>query len=488
MTTLNPFSRLSTPFLDLADLAHEPAEPTPWAFANLLAPGLTLLTGDAFSGKTSLAYHLMLRVALGLNAFDGASDMSSNSGRATFLGLDSSSNHLSSLAKRFLAAHPGISLPTNIRINNTQKPLTTEEGLQELYEEFISHPDQRLFVIDNLTSLRHLFKGRDRKLFAFLRTIAESQQVCIMIVHTSRVTPSLVSAVDTHLHLKRYAISNFYQLTIRGKMLTSTTRQLYCPVSGINFRLLTTQELFGLTAHSAQRSMRRERVEVLRVFAAFGPAALTPSQIAAALDVDIETIKIILRPMVRTHLLVSPKRFHYQLSPTIKPLLNAILEQHTFLQPLAVSMLPQPSESEIQAAKKLTASISAKQTSAKTRNKRKAAALKLENASESPMAGSVPPGTHRKDAQGDMHLPHLEIATQAHEDYTISESPSEEPILSEADPRNQSASDVSRHTRDQQRKDKQKGQQKNSRQGRKQSSLRRANRVKPVLILAQPNQ
>lgn len=78
-------------------------------------------------------------------------------------------------------------------ITNTWHALTPEEGLKELRGWFDLYPDKRLLVIDNLVDLRTLFKGNDRKLFSLLRSMAEQENISILLLHTCRASSPLVS-------------------------------------------------------------------------------------------------------------------------------------------------------------------------------------------------------------------------------------------------------------------------------------------------------
>jgi hypothetical protein len=129
-----------------------------WAIPNLLSPGLTLLTGETRSGKTSLAYQLMMSVGAGQSALDGTSEFTATPGTVFYLGLDLSASRLDDMRLRFQAACPDTTLPGNVMITNTWHALTPEEGLKELRGWFDLYPDKRLLVIDNLVALRTLFK------------------------------------------------------------------------------------------------------------------------------------------------------------------------------------------------------------------------------------------------------------------------------------------------------------------------------------------
>lgn len=349
MSTEHPFTRPFQPFRSLAKLPPTRIDAASWPIPDVLPPGLTLLTGESYSGKTSLAYQLALCAAQGRSAFHEDDETERPPRHVLFLGLDSSSDHLGSLAQRYLDLHPETALPEQMYVTNTWKELTPEEGLAELQAEFDSHPDVCLFVIDNLANLRTLFRGNDRKLFALLRSLAEQRGIGILLLHSAKASTPLVTYVDHHLHLKRLAISCYYHLDAVGHLLAPTAYQLYCPSNGIDFQLVNRDEEYALATHGGQRMPTPERMALLSVFEICDKEVLTPSQIAAALDLDEYSVKHILGKMLRAHLLISPARQRYALSPSIKPLLRALFDQYPFLPDFAVEELPPPTEAEMKA-------------------------------------------------------------------------------------------------------------------------------------------
>ncbi|EFH87038.1 AAA family ATPase [Ktedonobacter racemifer] len=64
----NLFARPFMPFTGLNDLIPTSPMVNTWPIQNLLPTGLTLLSGESRSGKTSLALQLMLNVVQGQSA------------------------------------------------------------------------------------------------------------------------------------------------------------------------------------------------------------------------------------------------------------------------------------------------------------------------------------------------------------------------------------------------------------------------------------
>lgn len=344
MTTRSPFSRPLTFFSPLKNFYMAQPEKAPWIIPNLLPPGLTLLTGAPCSGKTSLACQLMLHIALGLDAFKGADNLRASSpGHVLYLGLELSSQRIGELCQRFLAAHPDTVIPPHVSATNTIKPLTPDEGLRELQEEFARHPDLRLLVIDNLDTLRLRFKGNDRKLFALLRSIAEQQNISILLLHTARASSPLVAYADHHLHISRHAVASYYQVDVLGDSTAHASYQLHCPLDGIHFRLATLDECLALDLGGTQKMLTQERVVIIRLFEASN-CALTPSQVAAMLKLDRESVKLVMDKMLRANLLCSPSPLHYALNPSLKPILTSLRAQYPIQLDIDMTIIPLPIE------------------------------------------------------------------------------------------------------------------------------------------------
>lgn len=328
----NLFARPFMPFTGLNDLIPTSAMVNIWPIQNLLPAGLTLLSGESRSGKTSLALQLMLNVAQGQSSFagDGPDDsqpFKSTRGRAFYLGLDHSLLRLHELRSRLLAARPGTPPPNNLFFTNTWTPLTPTEGLHELQNWLTNYPDTRLLVIDNLASLRPLFKGNDRELLALLRRLAEQYNISILVLHTCKRSSSLTASVDHHLHLKRLPVSNYYHLDILGSSLAPFSLTLHSPTSHIQFRHASLQESLALTTLSAHKTLTPERLAILHLIHAC-EQPLSPAQITAALDLDYTCVRQLLSKMVKANLLTTISHGHYTLHPFIKPLVPELLAQN----------------------------------------------------------------------------------------------------------------------------------------------------------------
>ncbi|WP_236601745.1 AAA family ATPase [Ktedonobacter sp. SOSP1-52] len=328
----NLFARPFMPFTGLNDLIQPSSITSIWPIHNLLPIGLTLLSGESRSGKTSLALQLMLNVTQGQSSFagearDDSQPFKSTRGHAFYLGLDHSLLRLHELRSRLLSAQLGTPPPNNLFFTNTWTPLTPTEGLYELQSWLTNSPDTHLLVIDNLASLRPLFKGNDRELLALLRRLAEQQDISILVLHTCKRSSSLTASVDHHLHLKRLPVSNYYHLDVLGSSLAPFSLTLHCPTSHIHFRHASLEENLALTTLSAHKTLTPERVTILHLIHTC-EHPLSPAQVTAALGLDYTCVRQLLSKMARANLLYTTSRGHYTLHPFIKPLVPELLAQY----------------------------------------------------------------------------------------------------------------------------------------------------------------
>ncbi|GHO77979.1 hypothetical protein KSD_57500 [Ktedonobacter sp. SOSP1-85] len=309
-------------------ITFQPYQPKyPWPIENLLAPGLTLLTGAPRSGKTSLAYQLMQHVAHGTHAFGQSEQFHTRQHSVLYLALDTPTTGLVQLHERYSASHSGQSPSERCHLTNTWSPLTEREGLQDLETWLSVHMDARLLVIDNLAALRTLFKGNDRELLGILRRLAERLQIGILLLHTCTSSSPLVAHVDHHLHLKRLKTPSYYRLDVLGTLLKPASHLLYCPVDAMQFQLAEPEDTFAIETLNAPKALSPERLTILRLFHEQA-TPLTPAQITSTLAMSPVNVRQLLHSMTSSYMLTSPSYGHYALAPSIVPLLPELLEHH----------------------------------------------------------------------------------------------------------------------------------------------------------------
>ncbi|GHO42431.1 AAA family ATPase [Ktedonospora formicarum] len=313
--------------------------------ANLIPIGLSLLTGEEFSGKTSLALQLGLHIATGTPPFEATGALARHfdtpfGNKALYLALGSSALHIHTLQNRLSTPSSPTGKPNRLLVKNTWAHLNMENGLQHLHDHLLGAPNTRLIVLDDLPSLRRLFRGNDRDLFFILRRFAEQHNIAILIMQTAKRSTSLSALVDTHLHLKRLSIDSYARLEVSGRYTRAATHLLYCPSDRIQYRFATMRERVALETISAHKIISTERLLILHLMRDCA-LNLTPKQIATVLDLDYDCVRHILSKMVRANLLLLTQRGHYAIHPFIQPLLDAILDQDTFLTSFIYAPIPE---------------------------------------------------------------------------------------------------------------------------------------------------
>lgn len=328
-STTTLFARPRMPITSCKDfISFQPYQPkNPWPIENLLAPGLTLLSGAPRSGKTSLAYQLMQHVAHGTHAFGQPEQFHTRQHSVLYLALDTPTTGLVQLNERYSVSHSGQSPSERCHLTNTWSPLTEREGLQELETWLSVHMDVRLLVIDNLAALRALFKGNDRELLGILRRLAEHLQISILLLHTCAPSSPLVAHVDHHLHLKRLKTPSYYCLDVLGTLLKPASHLLYCPIDAMQFQFAEPADTFAIETLNAPKALSPERLTILRLFHEQA-TPLPPTQIASTLAMSPVNVRQLLHSMTSSHMLTSPSYGHYALAPSIVPLLPELLAHH----------------------------------------------------------------------------------------------------------------------------------------------------------------
>ncbi|WP_220194691.1 AAA family ATPase [Ktedonospora formicarum] len=340
---------------------------TPMIIFNLLPTGLTLLTGPARSGKTSLALHLALDVATGEPALNSRIPTLSEDqqpyrtslARVCYLALDSSDDHLHELTERLFAPR-NIQNRLHFTLTNTLDDLTTKEGFLNLQAQLTS-PNIGLLIIDNLAAIRQRFRGSDRDLLDILRRLAEQCHMSILVLHTGRASTPLVEHVDHHWHLSPLPISSYTRLTTSCRSLKARQYLLHCPSDTLSFRFATLAESASLTTISAPKVLSPERLAILHLIHS-SETPLSPLQLATALDVDHGCMRQVLSQMHKANLLTTPTYGRYAISPTIQSLLPSLLDEVFPLTLLTLNTIPPDDSPEPNAANPHTSPSSSNST------------------------------------------------------------------------------------------------------------------------------
>lgn len=327
--TQTPFARPFMPIMSFQELAQEFAnfKEEPWPIANLLAPGLTLLTGENHADISLLALQLLMHVALGTQAFGDAESFQTTQYSVLYLALNSPTPRLRKLQSRFHDDRPDTEFDSRCHLTNTLHPLKPYEGLQALATWLSNNPDVRLLVIDNLDQLRHVYHCKERELIRLLRGLAEQQNIALLLLHTCKATSPLADITDHHLHLQPLNIHAYYRLNVIGSSMRAASHLLYSPPQSLQFYLASREDTLALTTVNGRKALSRERLKVLRLFYERG-GELTPAEVAEALNFNPINARQILHTMVMARMLRTPSYGRYTIDPFIEPLLPSLMAQY----------------------------------------------------------------------------------------------------------------------------------------------------------------
>ena len=208
-------------------LARTSVEPQ-WAIPGLLAEGVTLLGGKPKMGKSWLALHLALAVALGENAL---SSMPTRQGYVFYLGLEDTERRMKDRLAKLLQ---GREAPENLLWTGSWHPLM-HGGLDDLDAWVASKPNPRLVIIDTLARVRSPGSGNiyadDYALITPLKQLAEQHHISILVIHHLRKggnggtdpmdeisgSTGLTGATDCNMVLQRARNEMTAQLFVTGR-------------------------------------------------------------------------------------------------------------------------------------------------------------------------------------------------------------------------------------------------------------------------------
>lgn len=161
-----------------------------WIVPGLLTQGLGIVAGRPKMGKSWLCLGLSLAVASGGYFLDDA-DCQVKKGGVLYLSLEDNARRLK---KRLISALNGDPAPADLHIKIAW-PKIDKGGLELLSEWLEDHPDTRLVIIDTLGKVWPTSKGKgadgntynaDYDLTASIKAIADSRNICILVVHHLR--------------------------------------------------------------------------------------------------------------------------------------------------------------------------------------------------------------------------------------------------------------------------------------------------------------
>jgi RecA-family ATPase len=309
----------------LADLIGRVIPEPHWLIPGLLCEGLVLLAGKPKLGKSWLA----LALALALTCAQRIHNQDSlalgrypvNPASVLYLSLEDSAIRLQ---RRVNKLRNGQEVPPKFAFALKWKPLLAG-GLNNLDTMLISLPDTRLVVIDTLARVRtqSMSTGNmyqeDYTLMAALQELVVRHHLTLILVHHTRKMASsdtfdeisgstgLTGAADTSIVLKRQRNRSEATLHLTGRDIEEQEVAL-------NFN--TIDCTWTATGSVEERQVSQSRQAILDLFEQNG--AMTPMEVADALEKPYDTIKSTLRRMAQEREIVKKDRGQYTLPPSTR--------------------------------------------------------------------------------------------------------------------------------------------------------------------------
>ena len=169
--------------INAQDLRHKKFDPINWAIDGFIPSGLTVLAGGPKVGKSLLALHIALGVAIGGTVL-GKIDV--EKGNVLYYALEDTERRLQ---ERIL----GSGIDDNTSLENltlaTSAPRQDEGGLDAIRGWLLTHKDAKLVIIDTLQKFRKQSKGKlnvyaeDYEALSELKKLADEFNVAIIVIH-----------------------------------------------------------------------------------------------------------------------------------------------------------------------------------------------------------------------------------------------------------------------------------------------------------------
>lgn len=169
--------------INAQDLRYKEFNPIKWAVEGVIPSGLTVLAGGPKVGKSLLALHLSLAIAIGGCALG---KINVQMGQVLYLALEDTE-------RRIQERINGSELPGNCDLSNldivTSVPRQDEGGLDYIKLWLSEHPNARLVIVDTLQKFRTQSKGKlnvyaeDYDTLSQLKKVADEYDVAFVVIH-----------------------------------------------------------------------------------------------------------------------------------------------------------------------------------------------------------------------------------------------------------------------------------------------------------------
>ena len=289
-------------FINAEDLLCMEFEPLKWAVDGFLPSGLSILAGGPKVGKSILALHLAVGVAIG-GCVLGKIDV--QQGDVLYLALEDNDRRLKERITNSNMFDDGVRPNLSRLTLVTRAPRQNEGGIDYIRWWLINHPEARLVIIDTLQMFRRQFNGKtsmyseDYDVISEIKKLADEFDVPFLIIHhlkkakegedwLNKISGSqgIAGAADSIFVLERARVTN-------GGVLHRTGRD----VEEMDFAM--TLDGFGwvLQGDVEQFTMPEWKRQILDYLKEHD--SVTPTALATALNMNINTAQQNLRRLVK---------------------------------------------------------------------------------------------------------------------------------------------------------------------------------------------
>ncbi len=276
--------------INAQDLRSKIFPPIKWAVPGFLPEGLSILAGGPKVGKSILALHLAVGVAIGgcvLGQFDV------QQGNVLYFALEDTQRRLQDRINGGELAHEDFVDLSALDII-TASPRQNDGGLDYIVYWMENHPAARLVIIDTLQMFRKLLSGKgsmyseDYEAISAIKQIADAHHIALLIIHhlkkgmegdwLSEISGSqgIAGAADTIFSLKRERNSNMATLHRTGRDVEE--KDFIMKLDGFGWTLMGEGEGMPIPEWKSQ----------ILAFLKDNPS-ITPMQLAQAYGLPIKT-------------------------------------------------------------------------------------------------------------------------------------------------------------------------------------------------------
>lgn len=295
------------------DTPIPPIPPEEWPVPGLFAPGVTLLTGPASSGKSWFAQQLAFSIADGETFLGHFPTRQGTTLHISFL------SDMPRLLSRSYLLRGGRSLPRNYHFTTSWKPTADTAPFQPLRDFLHTHADTRLIILDHLTALQaHLAAAKSAcaeplNLLNELKELAYEYKIMILVLDRNR-PKTFSSQCDAHIQFQPLVSSlDLVSMDVRSQEADAQLHYLTFDTSTCRPTLATPADTVAVLKPSPLPFLTPERHAILDILYA-AAEALTPAEIAARLNKDENAVRQLIFKLSRAQLIVRPSYGRYTLS------------------------------------------------------------------------------------------------------------------------------------------------------------------------------